>query len=273
MGLTMYSVLDYVKMFVQVGFLAWVFYRFYEAVVQTKAQQIVRVIVVYAALYAVSYTLRLSVLTWILKGCFISLWVFICIIYQPEIRRAFSQLWSGHGRFFRLGGQSTTSDQIDSVLNACNVLVNKKRGALIVFPRRLGIKSIIDSGTKLDADISTSLILTVFDHDTPLHDGAMIIEDGRIVAAGCYLPLSEQTDIRKSFGTRHRAALGLAEESDAVVIVVSEETGAISLAYNANLYYDMDDNSIKRLVLALFSYHDITPEELQQEVSGDDQAE
>lgn len=148
----------------------------------------------------------------------------------------------------------------------------KKRGALIVFPRRMGIKNIIDTGTRVDADISTSLILTVFDHDTPLHDGAMIIEDGRIAAAGCYLPLSEQTDIRKSFGTRHRAALGLAEESDAVVIVVSEETGAISLAYNANLYYDMDDDTIKRLVLALFSYHDITPDELQQE-GGDDQAE
>ena len=94
----------------------------------------------------------------------------------------------------------------------------------------------------------------------------MIIEDGRITAAGCYLPLSDQTDIRKSFGTRHRAALGLAEESDAVVIVVSEETQAVSVAYNANLYYDLDDPTIKRILLALFSYHDVTPDELQQEV-------
>jgi diadenylate cyclase len=148
MGLTMSSPMDYVKMVLQVGFLAWVFYQFYEAVVQTKAQQIVRVIVTYAALYAVSYTLRLSVLTWVLRGVFIPLWVFICIIYQPEIRRAFSQLWSGHGRLFHLGGQTTTSDQLDSVLNACNVLVNKKRGALIVFPRRMGIKNIIDTGTR-----------------------------------------------------------------------------------------------------------------------------
>lgn len=151
MGLTMNSPMDYVKMIVQVGFLAWIFYRFYEAVVQTKAQQTVRVIITYAALYAVSYTLHLSVLTWVLKGSFIPLWVFVCIIYQPELRRAFSQLWSGHGRFFHLGGQTTTSDQIDSVLNACNVLVNKKRGALIVFPRRMGIKNIIDTGTRVDA--------------------------------------------------------------------------------------------------------------------------
>ena len=143
---------------------------------------------------------------------------------------------------------------------------------MIVFPRRLGIKNIIDSGTRLNADLSTSLILTVFDHDTPLHDGAMVNQGVRIVAAGCYLPLSEQTDIKKSFGTRHRAALGLAEESDAVVLIVSEETGAISMTYNANLYYDLETPTIKRMLLALFSYNDITPEELLQE-AGSDEAE
>jgi diadenylate cyclase len=273
MSLTIDSSLDYVKMAIQIIFLTWLFYRFYIAVAQTKAQQIVKVVVTYFLFLALSYIFKLNVLSWLIKICFVPVWVFVCIIYQPEIRRSFSSLWSGRGHFFRLGGQTTTADQIDSVLNACNVLVNKKRGALIVFPRRLGIKNIVDTGTKMDADISTSLILTVFDHDTPLHDGAMIIEDGRIVASGCYLPLSEQTDIRKSFGTRHRAALGLAEESDAVVIVVSEETGAISVAYNANLYYDLDDATIKRILLALFSYHDITPEELQQEVNGDVQTE
>jgi diadenylate cyclase len=135
---------------------------------------------------------------------------------------------------------------------------------LIVFIRHLGIKSIVDSGTKLNADLSSALILTVFDHDTPLHDGAMVIQGGKIVAAGCYLPLSEQTDIKKSFGTRHRAALGLAEESDAIVLVVSEETGAISLTYNANLYYDLDSVTIKQMLLALFSYHDITPQDLTE---------
>ena len=92
----------------------------------------------------------------------------------------------------------------------------------------------------------------------------MVIQGNKIVAAGCYLPLSEQTDIKKSFGTRHRAALGLAEESDAIVLVVSEETGAISLTYNANLYYDLDTATIKRMLLALFSYHDVTPQDLTE---------
>jgi diadenylate cyclase len=261
---------SFVRPVLEIGVLAWVFYRFYEAIAQTKAQQIIKVFVTLFSAYALSYILRLEVLLWFFKNITIPATIFICIVYQPELRRSFTQIWSGRSRIFRIGTQTTNGDQIDSILNACNVLVNKRRGALIVFPRRLGIKNIVDSGTRLNADLSTSLILTVFDHDTPLHDGAMIIQNGRIVAAGCYLPLSEQTGIKKSFGTRHRAALGMAEESDAVVLVVSEETGAISMTYNANLYYDLDPVSIKRMLLALFSYHDITPEELQQEATADE---
>ena len=101
-------------------------------------------------------------------------------------------------------------------------------------------------------------------------NGAMVIQGGKILAAGCYLPLSEQTDIKRSFGTRHRAALGLAEESDAVVLIVSEETGALSLTYNANLYYDLSIPTVKRMLLALFSYHDITPEEAMKEAGSDE---
>ena len=131
-------------------------------------------------------------------------------------------------------------------VQTCALPIYQRRGALIVFPRTVGIKNIIDSGTRLNAELSTSLILSIFGHDTPLHDGAVIIQGGKIIAASCFLPLSEQADIRRSFGTRHRAALGLAEESDALVVIVSEETGAISLAYNANLYYDLSLEEMKR---------------------------
>lgn len=162
-----------------------------------------------------------------------------------------------------MGGQ-TTGEQIDSILNACNILVEKKRGALIIFPRHTDIKSVLDSGTRVNADLSSTLILTVFDHDTPLHDGALVIEGGRITYAACYLPLSEQTGIKASFGTRHRAALGLAENSDAIALVVSEETGAISLAYNANIYYDLDNSTIKSVLLDLFSYKDVLPKDMKE---------
>lgn len=259
----------YIKMAVQVLFLAWVFYRFWTGVVQTKAQQVVRIALIYLLGFAISRLFKLDVLYWVFRTFLIPFWIFVCIVYQAELRRAFTQMWSNRLKLFRLGEQTTTSEQLDSVLNACEVLSDKKRGALIVFPRRLAIKNIIDSGTRMDAEITSALIQTVFDHDTPLHDGAMVIEGGRIVAAGCYLPLSDQTDIRKSFGTRHRAALGLAEESDAVVIVVSEETQAISVAYDANLYYDLDKDIIKQVILGLFKFQDVTPEEVQQEAANE----
>jgi diadenylate cyclase len=109
----------------------------------------------------------------------------------------------------------------------------------MVFPRKINLRSIIETGTRLNAELSTSLIVNIFAYDGPLHDGAIIIQNGHILAAGTFLPLSEQQDIRKSFGTRHRAALGISEQSDAVVLIVSEETGAISLAYEGRLYYDL----------------------------------
>lgn len=247
----------------EIGMLTYLFYRFHTAVAQTKAQQIGRIAFILVGAYSLSVLLDLRTFLWLFRYLTIPLTLFLSVVYQPELRRAFTQLFSGRSGLFRMGTQ-TTAEQIDIILNACNVLVSKNRGALIVFTRHLGIKGVIDSGTRLNAELSSALILTVFDHDTPLHDGAMIIQGGKIIAAGCYLPLSEQTDIKKSFGTRHRAALGLAEESDAIVLIVSEETGAISLTYNANLYYDLDPPTVKRMLLALFSYHDITPQDISE---------
>jgi diadenylate cyclase len=125
----------------------------------------------------------------------------------------------------------------------------------------VGIKNIVDTGTRLNADLTSSLVLTIFGYDTTLHDGAVVIDSGKILAAGCFLPLSEQLDIRRSFGTRHRAALGLAEETDAAVLVVSEETGAISLAYESNLYYDLSAREVKARLRELLN----TPEPVRDE--------
>jgi diadenylate cyclase len=126
------------------------------------------------------------------------------------------------------------------------MLSREKRGMLVVFSRRTNLRNVIETGTRLNADISSSLIVTVFEFDTPLHDGAMVIQHNRIVAAGCLLPLSEQLDIKKSFGTRHRAALGMSEQFDGVVLVVSEETGAISLAFDGKIYYDLSPIEVTR---------------------------
>jgi diadenylate cyclase len=219
---------------------------------------IIRVLAVAFIIYGMSVILELEVILQVFDWVFVPLLCLMFLVYQPELRRSFGTEQK-NASFFRKRIQ-TSGDQIDSILSACKVLASERRGALIVFPRQISIKSIIDTGTKINADLSSSLILTVFDHDTPLHDGAMIVSEGRIVACGCYLPLSEQRDIKKTFGTRHRAALGMAEESDAIVLVVSEEKGTISLAYNSDLYYDLETDTIKRTLLSLFNYQSDTPE-------------
>ena len=265
--------MDYLRLLAETMILAFIFYRVYVALDQSKAKQLVMVLLYFAIGYSICYLLSLDVLVFIMQELFMPFLMLLFVFYHPELRRAFSMSFIKKRRFFRIG-QQTTGEQIDSILNACNILVEKKRGALIVFPRHIDIKSVLDSGTKLNADLSSTLILTIFDHDTPLHDGACVVQGGRITYAACYLPLSERSGIKASFGTRHRAALGLAEVSDAVVIVVSEETGAISLAYNANVYYDLSNETIKRVLLALFTYRDILPSEIKEQApSGGESAE
>ena len=250
------TTIDWVRMVVQILLLTVFFYNIYIALAQNRATQMIRSILIYIAIYLICRLVGLSVLEKLLKIGAVPFAVFLCVLYQADLKRTFTPGFR-RNRLFRIGGVQTSSDQIETILNACQRLVQSKRGALIVFPRKLALKNIIDSGTKMNADISSALIVTVFDHDTPLHDGAMIIQGSKIIAAGCYLPLSGQTDIRASFGTRHRAALGMAEESDAAIIVVSEETGAISLACNGNLYYDLSHDEIKSMLLSLFNYLDV----------------
>jgi diadenylate cyclase len=175
----------------------------------------------------------------------------IAIIFQPELRKIFTRI--GQGEWFRFS-HSAQFLRLDAVTNAAEVLSGRRRGGLIVLGRQVGLKNFIDSGTKLDAEVTSSLIITIFGHDTPLHDGAIIIEGGKIAAAGCFLPLSEQPDIRRSFGTRHRAALGVVEETDAVVVIISEESGAMSLAYEGNLFYDLSARELSRRMKDLFVF-------------------
>ncbi|MGP1418699.1 MAG: diadenylate cyclase CdaA [Sphaerochaetaceae bacterium] len=252
------SALNVLKLLLEIMTLAWIAYYFYSVIRSTRAVGMIRAMAVAFSIYAIAVFFELEVLRTLFEWMFVPLTCLLLLIYQPELRRAFATEQKNPS-FFRKKIQ-TSGDQIDSILSACKVLASERRGALIVFPRQISLKSIIDTGTKINADLSSTLILTVFDHDTPLHDGAMIISEGRIVACGCYLPLSDQRDIKKTFGTRHRAALGMAEESDAIVLVVSEEKSTISLAYNSDLYYDLETDTIKRTLLSLFNYQSNAPE-------------
>jgi diadenylate cyclase len=230
------TVYDLIRPVLDIAILAFLLYKAYELLVKTQAAQLVKGAGFLALVYGVAFLFKLTTLRWILTMMAPGLFIAIAIVFQPELRKIFMRL--GQSEFFRPDSKPRIG-QLEAVVTAAEILSQQRRGALVVFPRRVNIRNIIDTGTRLNAEISSSLIVTIFEFDTPLHDGAMIIQNGHIVAAGCFLPLSEQQDIRKSFGTRHRASLGMSEQSDAVILVVSEETGAISLAYDAKLYYDL----------------------------------
>ena len=223
--------------------LSFLIYKAYVLLVKTQAAQLIKGAGFLALVYGAAVLFRLSTLQWLLNILAPGLFIAVIIVFQPELRKIIMRL--GQGELFR-PDRKPRLGLLEAVITATEILSREKRGMLAVFPRRTNIRHIVETGTRLNADISSSLIVTIFLHDAPLHDGAMIIQNNRIVAAGCFLPLSEQSDIKKSFGARHRAALGMSEQSDAVVLVVSEENGAISLAYDGKIYYDYSPMEISR---------------------------
>ena len=237
------TIYDFIRPILDVALLAFLLYKGYELLAKTQALQLVKGAGFLALVYGIAFLFKLNTLQWVLNILGPGLLITVAIVFQPELRKIIIRL--GQGEFFRPDSRPNIG-QLESVVIASEMLSQQRRGMLIVFPRKVNIQNIVDTGTRLNAEISSSLIVAIFAFDGPLHDGAMIIQNNRIVAAGCYLPLSEQQDIRKSFGTRHRASLGMSEQSDAVVLVVSEETGAISIAYDSRLYYDLSAIEITR---------------------------
>lgn len=223
--------------------LAFLLYMAYKILVQTQAVQLLKGAISLLIIYAIAFLLKLNTLLWILNTLAPGLLIVVAIIFQPELRKIFLKI--GQSDWLRMNKRAQHS-HLDSVLTAAEILSKRRRGMLVVMVRKNTLKDIAETGTRLHADLSSSLLVTIFGHDTPMHDGAVIIQGGKLMAAGCFLPLSEQQDIRKTFGTRHRAALGMSEETDAVVLVVSEETGALSLAYDSKLYYDLSEVEIRR---------------------------
>ncbi|HDQ13451.1 MAG TPA: TIGR00159 family protein [Sediminispirochaeta sp.] len=233
-----------------VGILSFLIYQIYRLIAQTRAVQLLKGAFFLLIIYAVAFFFHLETLLWIMHSLATVLVIVVAIVFQPELRAIFTRI--GRGDLFKLSTGANV-EHIETVVNALEVLAGRKRGALIVFPRQVGLKNLIDNGTRLNAELSSSLIITIFGYDTPLHDGAAVVQGGRLISAGCFLPLSEQIDIRRSFGTRHRAALGMAEETDSVILVLSEETGALSLAYDANLHYDLSAKEVSRTLRNLLT--------------------
>ena len=257
-------VYNYIKPFLDIGILAYIIYKAYTIIVKTNGAQILRVIVTFALAFAIATALQLTTLLNILDTLAPGLLVCFAIVFQPELRKIFLKL--GQNDWFKLGTRSKHT-YVDSVLIAAEMLSKQKRGMLAVFVRKHNLKDFLDSGIKLNADLTSSLLLTIFAYDTALHDGAVIIQGGKILGAGCFLPLSKRQDIMKTFGTRHRAAIGVTEETDAIVVVVSEETGAISIAYDSKLYYDL---TMEQLTKTLEAQLEITSDAHSEEETIND---
>lgn len=241
------TVLDLLRRFsfkdaIDVAIVTLLLYALIKLVRDTRAGQLVKGIILLVALYLLSFYGDLLMLNSILRAFLQSTVIMVVILFQPEIRKALEQV--GHSKAVQsitsnLGGKSRdgaeTRAAIDGVVEATAILQQLRMGALIVFERQTKLGEIISTGTLVDAGPSGQLIANIFFNKAPLHDGGMIIRGGRVCAAGCILPLTASDSVSAELGTRHRAAIGMSENSDAVVVVVSEETGQISIAVGGKL--------------------------------------
>jgi diadenylate cyclase len=260
------TIYDFIRPVLDVALLAFLLYKGYELLERTQALQLVKGAGFLALVYGIAFLFKLTTLQWVLNILGPGLFITVAIVFQPELRKIIMRL--GQGDFFRPDSRPNIG-QLEAVVIAAEMLSHERRGMLVVFPRKISIRNIVETGTRINAEISSNLIVAIFEFDGPLHDGAMIIQNNKIIAAGCFLPLSEQQDIRKSFGTRHRASLGMSEQSDAVVLVVSEETGAISIAFDGKLYYDLSAIEVTRKLKEILDRGSRTFTEREEPVSSD----
>jgi len=249
---------------IDIVILTFLIYHGIKLIRETRAQQLVKGILFLVAFYIVSVTLKLQTMRYLLKLCFQWGILAIFILFQPEFRRILEKVGRTRLASFSIFGNNEDEkeltkirDCIESVCEACADLASTKTGALIIFERTTKLGEQIATGTVLNCTASSAIFGNIFFPNTPLHDGAVVIRDGVILAAGCFLPKPQNEElIAKQLGSRHRAAIGMSENSDALVIVVSEETGTISVAENGELTRGFSKESLRRLLV-----HKMLPEQ------------
>ncbi len=262
------SFFDYVLRFVRVlrisdlvdvFIIAVVVYYVMMAIKGTRAVQLLRGILIALTIYMLSNILHLNTVHYILSAIFQIAMFAIVVIFQPELRNLLAQLGRFKiGSFFGISfdgasGRMDMESVIDNIVTAASGLSKSRTGALVVIERGTRLGEYMNSGTKLEAAVTSELLENIFVPKTPLHDGAVIIRGNKIITAGCVLPLTANTNLSSELGTRHRAALGLSEASDAVIVIVSEETGTISLAINGSLTRNLTEGSLKKALTKLLS--------------------
>lgn len=242
--------------FVDIAILSYIIYKSIGFLKETRAGQLVKGLLILFVVYIIARWWELVTVEWLLSNIMDAALIAAAVIFQPELRRILEKVGRtnfGRGQMFE-SNEDALSICIDHISKAVATMQENKTGALIVFENRTQLGEIISTGTIINAEPSPSMISNVFFPKSPLHDGAMIIRDGRLYAAGCILPLTQREDISLNLGTRHRAAIGMTENSDAVVLVVSEETGTISIAIDGQMTRNYNAVSaaaeLKRLLLS-----------------------
>lgn len=233
---------------------ALLFYAFVRLIHGTQAVQLLRGVIIVVLVAAVlTNVLHLSAFSWLITKSVPALLLAIPVIFQPELRRALERLGRAGSLANRQAALPDAALVIGSVARACRILSDRRHGALIVMERDTGLQEYADSGVRLDATVTPELLLTVFFPNTALHDGALIVRGERAVAAGCVLPLAASFAVDYHLGTRHRAAIGITEQSDAIAIIVSEETGIISVAHNGRMIRRLDEVRLAKVLQAIYS--------------------
>jgi diadenylate cyclase len=236
---------------------AFVIYQLLVFIKGTRAvQMVIGIGLVIAFFYFARWT-RLDTISWLLTNILPYFVFAVIVIFQSEIRRALAHF--GKTAFFRGFSNINRNEFYDAIVLAVTTLASHQTGALIVVERDIGLKSYIESGIAIDAALSYDLLVTVFNPAVPLHDGAVIIQNGRIAAAACFLPLTVKPRLSKELGTRHRAAIGVTEETDAIAIIVSEETGSIAFAHDGEIERFIDPQTLKARLRAAFEQRPFTP--------------
>jgi len=243
------------KDIIDILIVALLIYRILLLVQGTKALQMLAGLTVIILLYFFSETFELLTLNWILHTFMSSLLILIIIVFQDDIRKALAKI--GTVPIARI--QTEYSFGIEEVVKAVTKLAEKKVGALIVFEREISLKDYLEGAVVLDAKVSEELLISIFNPKSPLHDGAVIISGGKIVAAGVVLPLSTNPDIAKDLGTRHRAGIGITDVSDAVAVIVSEERGEMSLAVGGKISRDITPATLRKMLSQLLGFETLQP--------------
>ncbi len=235
--------------------ISFVVYRLLSLLYGTRAMQLVKGLLVIGLLASVARLLELTTISWFMGQLLGIMVIAIPIVFQPEVRKILEEL--GRGNIWKRRKAQKRAESIsDEISKALAYLKSHKIGALLVFQRETGLKDFWRTAVFLDASISQELLISLFWENNPLHDGAVILDQSRVIAAGCYLPLTENSDLSRWIGTRHRAGIGVTEVSDAISIIVSEERGEISLATNGHLSRNVKDDQVHKLLVHYFSGED-----------------